>query len=213
MSRQVLPVAIAVVFWASVATAQKGPASSAAGKTDGPAAITDAANAVGPDGKKLKKGVVVLAPSEDGFQVADEGGQIYTARGYRGVVPGVRDQSDVNAKRPENETLAGTRAIVEWVGFQPFPSYSRVFVQLSGRFTFSVTRPKPDRIEVRFPGADMSTPNDSRHLIARDFPTAVDRIDMSLDADGTIVVSILLKRPVGYLFRQEGRYVFVDIEP
>lgn len=212
MSRQVLPVVIVAVLWAAPAVAQKATAQS--DSDEKPAAITEAPATLGPGGKKVKTGVVVLAPSEDGFQVADEGGQIYTSRGYRGVVPGVRDQSDVPAKRPENEAFAATRAIVEWIGFQPFPTYSRVFIQLSGRFTFAVSRPNPDRIEVRIPGADVSTPNDARRLITRDFPTAVEQIDLSTDpSDGAIIVTINLKRAVGYLYRQEGRYVFVDIEP
>jgi len=204
MSRRTLPVVLLAALWAPAALAE----------ADKPLPITEAPATQAPPAKKAKTGVVVLAPSEDGFQVADEGGQIYTARGYRGVVPGVRDQSDVPAKRPENEAFAATRAIVEWIGFQPFPTCSRVFVQLSGRFTFAVTRPKPDRIEVRVPGADISTPNDARHLITRDFPTAVDQVEISTDkADGAVVIAIALKRPVGYLYRQEGRYVFIDIEP
>jgi hypothetical protein len=210
MLRKVLPVALAVVLWTATSAAQN----SSRNQDQKPAAITESAPRSAADAKKSKTGVVVLAPVEDGFQVADEGGQIYTARGYRGVVPGVRDQSDVAAKRPENEAFAATRAIVEWVGFQPFPTYSRVFIQVSGRFAFAVTRPRPDRIEVRIPGADMSTPNDSRRLVTRDFPTSVDLVEISEDAtDGAIVVTISLKRPVGYLYRQEGRYVFIDIEP
>jgi len=209
MFRTACPVILVVALWAPAAMAQQAPAARSEGKA---LTITEAPATV--DAKKAKTGVVVLAPSEDGFQVADEGGQIYTARGYRGVVPGVRDQSDVPAKRPENEAFAATRAIVEWIGFQPFPTYSRVFIQVSGRFAFAVTRPKPDRIEVRIPGADVSTPNDSRRLITRDFPTSVEQVEIAPDAsDGAIVITISLKRPVGYLYRQEGRYVFVDIEP
>jgi hypothetical protein len=210
MLRKAFPIALVAVFWASMSVAQ----SNAQAQDQKPLTITEAPATANPDAKKGKQGVVVLAPVEDGFQVADEGGQIYTARGYRGVVPGVRDQSDVVAKRPENEAFAATRAIVEWIGFQPFPTYSRVFIQVSGRFTFAVTRPRPDRIEVRVPGADMSTPNDSRRLITRDFPTSVELVEIDEDkTDGAIVVAITLKRPVGYLYRQEGRYVFVDIEP
>jgi len=197
-----------VLLVSAVATAQTFPTAPAT-----PIPETTPEEAPNPVRKATDKtGVVVLAPVEDGQAVVEEDGSLYRARGYKGVVPGIRDQAEVPAKRPENEAFAATRAILEWVGFQPFPAFSRVFIQMSGRFTFSVTRPQAQRIEVRLPNTDLSTPNDGRHLITRDFPTAVDRIDIGADPDGTLVVGITLKKPVGYLYRQEGRYIFVDTE-
>ncbi len=161
-----------------------------------------------------KTGVVVVVPPEAYQRVADEAGEIYTSRGYKGVVPGIRNESDVPSKKLDAAVDHESRAIVEWIGFQPFPTYSRVFIQLTGDFTFSVTRPDTDRIEVRIPSADISTANDLHELVTRNFPTAVDRVTVATSPadDGSMVVNVFLKVPVGYLYRQDGAYIFVDIE-
>lgn len=161
-----------------------------------------------------RTGVIVTVPPESYDRVADEAGEIYTTRGYKGVVPGIRDQSAVPAKSPETQVPSDSRAIVDWVGFQPFPTYSRVFIQVSGAFTFAVTRPAQDRIEVRIPAADVSTSNDLHELVTRNFPTAVDRVVVgtSQKDEGAVIVTVFLKAPVGYLYRQDGGYIFIDVE-
>jgi len=161
-----------------------------------------------------KSGVIVTVPPEAQDRVADEAGEIYTTRGYKGVVPGIRDQSDVPSKKTEGTQATDARAIVEWVGFQPFTTYSRVFVQVSGAYTFAVTRPAQDRIEVRVHAADVSSVNDMHELLTRNFPTAVDKVtvETSPDDGGSVVITVFLKASVGYLYRQDGAYIFVDVE-
>jgi hypothetical protein len=161
-----------------------------------------------------RSGQIVVVPPEAYQRVADEAGEIYTSRGYKGVVPGIRDESDVAAKNQEAAPSPDARPVVEWVGFQPFPTYSRVFIQITGDFTFGVTRPDTDRIEVRVFGADVSTTNDLHELITRNFPTAVDRVTVSTSTadQGSVIVNVFLKAPVGYLYRQDGGYVFIDVE-
>jgi len=165
------------------------------------------------DEKVKKTGIVITTTSGEWDKVADEAGQIYVSRGYKGVVPGVRDESVVPAKKHDPEVPPAERPVLSWIGFQPFATYSRVFLQLTGDFKFTVTKPKPERIEVRIPGTDISTPNDVRHLDTRQFPTTVKNIVISrIGEEGAdAVVSIYLKKPVGYLYRQEGEYIFVDI--
>ncbi len=156
-----------------------------------------------------KPGTLISSPFTDQEKVADEGGQIYVTRGYKGVVPGVRDASSVPSKA--NPEAAARPAVVEWVGFQPFATYSRVFIQVDGRFGFTASKPKPDEIEVRIPDAVVATRNDLFDLPTGSFPTAVSLVSSVVDASG-VVVHIHLKRPTGYLYRSEGRYIFVDIE-
>jgi hypothetical protein len=159
-----------------------------------------------------KAGAIITQVSSDQEKVADEAGQIYVTRGYKGVVPGVRDESAVPAKMGTKDDTGP--AMVEWVGFQPFTTYSRVFIQVSGKYSFSVTKPKGGRIEVRLPNAGVSTSTDLWELVTRWFPTAVDRITVTPPAgkETATVVSIYLKKAVGYLYRQEGKYLFVDVE-
>ncbi len=155
-----------------------------------------------------KAGSIILKSSGEWDRVADEAGQVYRARGYQGVVPGVRDAPAIPSKG--TEAPAPTAPVLQWLGFQPFSTYSRVFLQVVGNYSYTVTKPDPRVIEVTLPGVRAATPNDERHLVTREFPTAVDRILVE-EQDGTTVIRIVLKAPTGYLYRQEGPYLFVDI--
>lgn len=160
-----------------------------------------------------RTGIIITAPSNAQEKTVDEGGKIYTERGYKGVVPNLRDASAVPAKDPSKQaTAAAGKAVVDWVGFQPFPTYSRVFIQVSGKYTFSVIRPSPTIIEIRFGDALVSTENDLNELVTRAFPTQVDKVVTRTTDDGAVVVDVHLKKPAGYLYRQDGKYVYVDVE-
>ncbi|MBM4397732.1 MAG: hypothetical protein FJ087_18840, partial [Deltaproteobacteria bacterium] len=102
-----------------------------------------------------KTGSIVVTDPGDQEKVADEGGQIYVTRGYKGVVPGVRDASPVPSKAGTVPEEPPAPPVVEWIGFQPFATYSRVFVQVDGKYGFTVVRTKPELIEVRVPGATL----------------------------------------------------------
>ena len=158
-----------------------------------------------------KAGTIILKSSGEWDRVADEAGQLYLSRGYKGVVPGVRDEPAVPSKARKAAAGSAPQApVLNWVGFQPFATYSRVFLQVAGTFSFTVTKPRSDLIEVLLPGARAATPNDQRHLVTREFPTVVDRVLIE-ERDGSTVVRIVLKGPAGYLYRQEGAYLFVDV--
>lgn len=164
--------------------------------------------------KVQRKGIVITSTSGEWDKVADEAGQIYVSRGYQGVVPGVRDSSAVPSKTIKPGEPRSVRPVLEWVGFQPFSTYSRVFLQLRGDFRFTVTKPKPERIVIKLAGTDISSTNDQRFLNTREFPTTIDRITIEqsgIEVDSHTVVSIFLKKPVGYLYRQEGDYIFIDV--
>lgn len=160
-------------------------------------------------------GVALTPPPPGQEKIADEGGQIYVNRGYKGVVPGVRDTAAMPSKSDGAQDIpASGRPAVEWVGFQPFATYSRVFIQVAGKYTFTVNKVKPDRIEVRLPGADVASFNDMRQLVTREFPTAIESISIEAAQGGSdaVVVTISLKQPVGYLYRTDEKYLFVDVE-
>ncbi len=157
-----------------------------------------------------KAGSIIMKTSGEWDRVADEAGQVYVSRGYKGVVPGVRDEPPVSPKATGPGPAGAEAPLLRWVGFQPFATYSRVFLQVAGRFSYTVTKPEPRIIEVALPGVRAATPNDERHLVTREFPTAVDRILIE-ERNGQTVIRIVLKAPAGYLYRQEGIYLFVDI--
>ncbi len=157
-----------------------------------------------------KAGSIIMKSSGEWDRFADEAGQVYVSRGYRGVVPGVRDEPAVPSKVKGAGATGPAAPVLQWVGFQPFATYSRVFLQVTGNYSYTVTKPAPDVIEVALPGARAATPNDERHLVTREFPTAVDRVLVE-ERDGTTVIRVVLKAPTAYLYRQEGAYLFVDV--
>jgi len=180
-------------------------------------AITEQQN--DPAAQAPQTGVVILEPGEGETFTVDQDGKIYQRRGYRGVVPGVRDTADFPETAPAPVDVdAEVPVVVKWVGFQPYETYSRVFIQVTGEFEFSVTRSDPTTVEVALPGAIPGSENDLNGLITRWFPTNVDRIEVRQmprtdPADqGGLTVIIHLKKATGYLYRQEGNYVFVDVE-
>jgi hypothetical protein len=194
-----------------------GLSASAAAQEAPPAGSDKAAKAEAAPGTPAPgtTGVVMAPPPPGQEKIADEGGQIYVNRGYKGVVPGVRDTAAMPSKADgAKDAPASGRPAVEWVGFQPFATYSRVFIQVAGKYTFTVNKVKPDRIEVRLPGADVASFNDMRQLVTREFPTAIDTIKVEAAQGGTdaVVVTISLKQPVGYLYRTDDKYLFVDVE-
>jgi hypothetical protein len=158
--------------------------------------------------KETTKGGTEIKIEEGKTNIADEGGNIYVERGYKGIVPGLRDKPLVESKAKQAGGDGGP--VLEWVGFQPFEQYSRVFLKVSGKFTFTVAKPKPDKIVVTIPSCKVQTPNDERFLITRAFPTQVDSIFTHPSEEGT-TVEIVLKKNTTYLYKQEGEYVFIDI--
>jgi len=144
--------------------------------------------------------------------MVDKNGKAYTKDHYKGVTPGIKDVADVPSKKKHGK-IDNPR--VEWVGFQAFRDYSRVFVQVLGTFTFTVTKTDQHKIEITIPSANIDTPNDARELVTFKFPTKVNLIktrEVKTDSGSSVVIDILLSKNVGYLFRQEGKYIFVDVE-
>lgn len=144
--------------------------------------------------------------------MVDENGNVYVKHHYKGVIPGIKDVADIPSKQHPGKI---DHPRVEWVGFQAFKDYSRVFVQVLGQFTFTVTKTGKHKIEITIPGATVDTPNDARELVTFKFPTKVNLIktsEVKTDSGSSVVIDIMLAKDVGYLFRQEGKYIFVDVE-
>ncbi len=202
--KRLVPVVGSMMGMAAALAQQRGPEEVA------PPRIEMSGETKGEGEEPPKAGSIIMKSSGEWDRVADEAGQVYLSRGYKGVVPGVRDEPAIPSKVKGAPSAAPPAPVLQWVGFQPFATYSRIFLQVLGNYSYTVTKPDPRVIEVALAGARAATPNDERHLVTREFPTAVDRILVE-ERDGTTVIRIVLKAPTGYLYRQEGPYLFVDI--
>ena len=147
-----------------------------------------------------------------GNQAVDDDGKIYDERQYGGIVPERRDRFEAGPKAgvPQDKTPR-----ITWVGFQQRTLFSRVFIQTDQSATYRVYKPDPLHIYIEIDGAQLQTRNDQRELVTVVFDSAVDRIHSkeirSKSFKGTRIL-VTLDRPAGYLYKQEGDYVFIDIE-
>lgn len=141
--------------------------------------------------------------------VVDEAGAIYRRRSYGGVVPHLRDSlRDVKTSKVHKR---GPLEIT-WIGFQQKALFSRVFVQTDRLPTYTIFKPDPLHIVVEFPTARLRTVQEDRIILTHEFNTKVDQIDAKPVKGHGIHVVITLKEPMGYLYKQEGDYVFIDVE-
>jgi hypothetical protein len=141
--------------------------------------------------------------------VVDETGAIYRRRTYGGVIPNVRDS--LRDKKTSKVHQRGPLEIT-WVGFQQKALFSRVFVQTDRLPTYTIFKPDPLHIVVEFPTARLRTVQEDRVILTHEFNTKIDQIDAKPLKGRGIHVVITLKEPMGYLYKQEGDYVFIDVE-
>ena len=144
--------------------------------------------------------------------VVDEDGDIYRKRTYSGIIPRFQDRVGgglkagvVNKKKP----------VITWVGFQHRSLLSSVFVQTDKDLeTFRVYKPDSDHIYVDIPKADVPVRNDRREILTEQFDSPVAKIHarpISIKGFRGTRLIITLNRPTGYMWRQDGRYIYIDI--
>ena len=135
----------------------------------------------------------------------DEAGKLYRERRYHGIIPNVRDRHG----RPPKKAPKSTK--VTWVGFQQKQLFSRVFIQTNRLSRFTLHKPDPRHIVVTIDSARIPRQNERRDVITSEFRSSVERIRARRHR-GNAEVVITLSRSVGYLYKQEGNYVFIDVE-
>jgi hypothetical protein len=136
----------------------------------------------------------------------DEAGKIYKEMRYHGIIPAVRDEFKHRKRKRKGH------AHVSWVGFQQKQFYSRVFVQTDQLRRFTITKPDPLHVKMIIYSAKVHRKNDGiRPIVTRQFKSAVEKIK-TRRRGRNIEVTITLSKPVGYLYKQQGNYIFIDVE-
>ena len=158
-----------------------------------------------PDGLRLS--------DEDRLEVyVDVEGHIYQRRTYQGVVPRMNDNAAFS-DRVQKHVQAQTGTKIMWVGFQQMLAASRVFIKTDRVVKYSLYKPNPKTIVVEFPRARVPLKNNQRELMTGSFQTPVEMVRVVENKkSGISRIVINLNRPVGYIYRQDGPYVYVDIE-
>ncbi len=142
-------------------------------------------------------------------QVVDPQGEIYRDRPYSGIIPQHRDS--LHDKMTGKVRQRGPVELT-WVGFQQKALFSRIFVQTDRLPTYTIFKPDPLHIVVELSGVRTRTRQERRPMLTHEFKTQIDNIDVRELKGNEIRIVISLKQPVGYLYKQEGNYIFIDVE-
>jgi len=144
----------------------------------------------------------------DGFQevFVDDDNSLYANRPYQGIIPRVRDELE-QLRAPEQAMNA-----VMWIGYQHRRLFSRVFVQTSQMPVFTVLQKAPTHIVISFERTTFRDENSRREIVTGDFNTKVGRIVPQAVGKDRVEVHVHLKEPGSFLYRQEGHYLYLDVE-
>ena len=141
--------------------------------------------------------------------VVDDADTIYRRRPYQGVITHIRDSMlDKKTSKPRRRGVMK----ITWIGFQQKALYSRVFIQTDRMPTYTIFKPDPLHIVVEFPTARLRSPQEAREVLTHEFNTRVDQVLAKKVRGHGVHIVITLKEPTGYLYKQEGDYVFIDVE-
>ena len=134
---------------------------------------------------------------------------IYGSEIYRGVTPNEVDSlPHIAGSQQRAETGENT---LTWVGFQPFDTHTRVFLQ-TGRTAQYQVQESPDglTVTVRLRDTRVDFSNFHRWIDASYFGRPVHMIDTARADDGVTEVTIDLSRYAAYTVSSEDGYLFLD---
>ena len=142
-----------------------------------------------------------------GFQeeFVDDENTIYQQKIYQGIVPDLRDAI------PELRVPKG-KNFVTWIGYQHKKLYSRIFIQTSKIARFIVYLKSPRHIVINIKKTPFANSNTRRAIHTYTFNTKIKSIIPKKGKGGSSLIHIHLKEPGGFLYKQAGNYIFVDIE-
>ncbi|MFT6397776.1 MAG: hypothetical protein ACJAYU_002531 [Bradymonadia bacterium] len=140
---------------------------------------------------------------------AAERGWLFGSDIYRGVTPNEVDTlPHIASSQLRGENGDNT---LTWVGFQPFDTFTRVFLQTGRPAQYQVSE-SPDglTITIRLRDTRVDFSNFYRWIDASHFGRPVNMIDTARSGDGVTEVTIDLSRYAEYSVVADGGYLFID---
>lgn len=212
-----LSIGVALALFAPNVGAQGGPPVWNGGMT--PPATAPAPEAAAPDNRTVlpqldsegEEGDSAYTNSRlESLQQGDNGVDwLYGSEIYGGVTPHEVDSlPHISASQERGQAGENT---LTWVGFQPFETHTRVFIQ-TGRPAQYQVQESPDglTLTVRLRDTRVDFSNFRRWIDASYFGRPVHMIDTERAADGVTEVSIELSRYADYTVSSDGGYLFID---
>ncbi len=132
---------------------------------------------------------------------------------YRGVIPGHNDTLPHIERHQRAAHRQGASNSITWLGFQPLPELTRVFIQ-TGRSAQYQVIPAADgmTITVRLTGTGISLANFGRDIDASFFGRAVTHIDARRGPKGATDVVISLSKAAVFTSSVSGDYLYIDFD-
>lgn len=129
---------------------------------------------------------------------------------YMGVIPNIRDTlphiarfQAVNERRPRNR--------ITWIGFQPFDSFTRVFVQMADSPNYTIEESEGGQlVEVFFENTTISLSNFQRFMDTSFFGRSVDVIDAQPLSGHRARLIIWRDSVTPYTVTVDGDYLYID---
>jgi len=140
-------------------------------------------------------------------------GKIYKRRRYQGVIPKLNDEPRFEERAHAMIQRQGETPRVTWIGFQQLAAASRIFIKTDRVVVYTLYKPDRKTIVVEFPKAMVPLKNNARQLLTRNFRSNIEKVSIRENRrKKTVKVVIELNTPVGYIYRQDGTYVYIDVE-
>lgn len=160
---------------------------------------------VGPDGQavELRNPFSTEAVTSLDTATYSFGTMIPAENLYRGIIPITQNSLPHIAAAQRRGATAGNSNTLTWIGYQPFSSFSRIFLQ-TGRAAQYSERPSPDgrTITIRLHNTSISLSNFYREVVTANFGRSVRSVDARRGPDGSSEVIIELADDVRYEFEQ-----------
>lgn len=135
---------------------------------------------------------------------------------YRGIIPHLRDSLPHIERYQRAGTDVSQPNRVTWIGFQPFETYTRVFLQLARTPSYRVEETATEDgqlIEVFLDNTRLPLSNFQRFIDASYFERSVDIIDAEpLEGGRVRVVIFRHQTEAPYEVEVEGNYLYIDFQ-
>lgn len=132
---------------------------------------------------------------------------------YYGIIPHIRDTLPHIARFQERGAETSEPNEITWIGFQAFPEYTRVFIQLARFPSYTAEELENGSVlTLIFDNTRIPLTNFSRFVDTSYFDRSVDMIDAETLPNGRARVLIWRDELAPYAISLDGNYVYIDFQ-
>ncbi|MBN1945413.1 MAG: hypothetical protein JW797_07020, partial [Bradymonadales bacterium] len=132
---------------------------------------------------------------------------------YTGIIPNLRDSLPHIARHQQAGQVSDRPNQVTWIGFQPLPGTTRVFVQCSRAPQYQILQEQEGHsIEILLEHTNLSLSNFARFMDTSYFGRSVGMIDAEQLRGQCVRVVIWRDELAPFTVTEDGSYLYVDFQ-